>query len=288
MRIIDTPLYLYGNLECPSPNDGALFHFTKFESLLKILETMTLRSSSLSKMNDLNEANIDDLDWEDEFLRMIEVEKYIKEKCSVICFTKNYKTGPICQEGSNHPALWAHYAQDSNGACIVLDKHVLLGLNRRSLNGVFHRTGVVRYCHRCAPSDSVMERKGSSVSEFVRNNYKELFFKKHNDWKYEKEVRFFVESPEVYLNIKGAIKYIILGERLSDNDEHLLRLIRQIITPGTLSYHYLVPGSFAEMKPSPYGYFTGSAAHLIERVMGKISILSKDYIDWERSQFRRG
>ena len=72
-------------MECPSPNDGALFHFTKFENLMKILETMSLRTSSLSKMNDLNEANIDELDWGDEFLRMIEAERYIKEKCSVIC-----------------------------------------------------------------------------------------------------------------------------------------------------------------------------------------------------------
>lgn len=274
-------------MECPSPNDGALFHFTKFENLMKILETMSLRTSSLSKMNDLNEANIDELDWGDEFLRMIEAETYIKEKCSVICFTKNYKRGPICQEGSNHPAMWAHYAQDSNGVCIVLDKHVLLNLNRRSLNGVFHKTGIVRYCHRCAPSESVMERKGANVSEFVRNNYKELFFKKHNDWKYEKEVRFFVESPEVYLNIKGAIKYIILGERLCKNEEHLQRLITQVITPGTLSYHYLVPYSFAEMKTSPYGYYTGAAAYIIERFMGEISNLSKEYIDWVKTQFRR-
>lgn len=66
--MINTPLYLYGNTELPSPNDGAMFHYTKFESFLKILETMTLRSSCRGEMNDLNEANIDSLDWNTDYL----------------------------------------------------------------------------------------------------------------------------------------------------------------------------------------------------------------------------
>ena len=61
--MIITSLYLYGNAEPPSPNDGAMSHYTKFESSLKILKTMTLRSSPISKQNDLNEANIGSLDW---------------------------------------------------------------------------------------------------------------------------------------------------------------------------------------------------------------------------------
>lgn len=277
--MIEHPVFL-SNTELISPNDGSLYHYTRFDSFLKIIEGMTLRSSALCKMNDLNEANIDDLDWSVDFLKMIEAEKYVKEKCSVISFTMNYKTGPICQFGSIHPAMWAHYADDSNGVCIVLDKHLLIELNRTVLKGIFHRLETVKYRHRCSPNDEVIQELGANASEFVQKNYKELFFIKHTDWKSEKEVRLFIESPEVFLNIKGAIKFIILGKRLSNNEECLQKLIEQMITPGTRSYRYFVPLSFAEMLPSPYGYFMGQADYLIERLLGKRSSLAREYLDW--------
>ena len=143
--MIENPTYLYGSYELQSPNDGALFHYTKLESFLKIIGTMTLRSSPLCKMNDLNEANIDSLDWDTDFLMMIQAQKYVKEQCSIISFTKNYMTGPICEEGSNHPALWAHYAEDSNGVCIVLDKEELLEINKMQLSKLFYNSTLKRY-----------------------------------------------------------------------------------------------------------------------------------------------
>lgn len=281
--MIGNPVYLYGSYEMQSPKDGALFHYTKFESFLKIVETMTLRSTPLCKMNDLNEANLDSLDWNADFMMMFKAEKYVKENCSVICFTKNYMTGQICEEGSNHPALWAHYADDSNGVCMVLDKESLLEINKKKLSKLFYKFGSVDYNIHCAPNEKIMERSYKDVQDFVRTNYKELFFKKHTDWKYEREERFFVETPEVYLNIKGAIKYIILGGRLKNNEESLHKIIKQMITPGTLSYKYFHLHSFAEMLPAINGYLTVDAAPVIDlevQSMVKDSALAADWIKW--------
>lgn len=61
--MIENPAYLYGSYQTPSIDDGALFHFTNFESFIKIMETMTLRSSPLCQMNDLNEACLACVDW---------------------------------------------------------------------------------------------------------------------------------------------------------------------------------------------------------------------------------
>ena len=55
--MIDNPLYLSGITELPEVDDGALFHYTKFDSFIEIIKSMTLKSSPLSKMNDLNEAS---------------------------------------------------------------------------------------------------------------------------------------------------------------------------------------------------------------------------------------
>lgn len=169
--MIENPVYLYGNYEMQSPNDGALFHYTKLKNFLDIIKTMTLRSSTLCKMNDLNEANLDGLDWSVDFMMMTKAEKYAREKCSVISFTKNYMTGPICEEGSNHPALWAHYAEDSNGICIVLDKESLLEINEQQLSKLFYKLEPVEYSLHCAPDDKIIQKDYKGVEDFVQSNY---------------------------------------------------------------------------------------------------------------------
>lgn len=287
--MIDTPFYPYGIVESPAPDDGALFHYTKFESLLKILETMTLRSSPLCKMNDLNEANINSLDWNQDFMLMFKAEKYVKEQCSIISFSKNYLTGPICQEGSNHPAMWAHYAEDSKGVCIVLDKDTLLENNNKQLAKLFYKIEPVSYTLHNAPKHGIEYETYTNISDFVRKNYKELFYKKHVDWSYEDEIRFFVESSEIYLNIKGAIKYIVLGGRLRFDETQIERLIEQMVTPGKKAYRYFNMHSFAEMMPTINGYLTVDGAPTIYRQLQKMekkSPLAKEYLKWHNSNYR--
>lgn len=281
--MIDTPLYLYGNAELPSPDDGALFHYTKSENLLKILETMTLRSTPLCKMNDLNEANIDSLNWNQDYMLMIKTKKYVKEQCSIISFSRNYMAGPICEEGSNHPAMWAHYAEDSKGVCLVLDKQSLIANNQQQLASLFYQMEPITYSLHNAPEEGIENQSYSSVSDFIRKNYKELFFKKHVDWSYEDEIRFFVELPEIYLDIKGAIKHIVLGGRLRIDEARIERLIEQIITPGKKSYRYFNMHSFAEIMPTINGYLTDDGSQTIYMQLQKMankSVLAKEYLKW--------
>ena len=51
MLLTELPVYLYHNAELPHRGDGALFHYTKMESFLKILDDMTLLPSSFGKLN---------------------------------------------------------------------------------------------------------------------------------------------------------------------------------------------------------------------------------------------
>ena len=141
--------------------------------------------------------------------------------------------------------MWAHYADDSNGVCIVLDKRILDSLNQKKLKGIFHKNQGVSYSLDCSINEETLNKPYSSAKEFVRMNYKEVFFKKHKDWSRESEARFLVELPEFYLDINGAIKYIVLGSRLKDDEHKVLTLLDMMITPGTTAYHYLTPYSFA-------------------------------------------
>lgn len=257
------PLYLYGSYEVPEVGDGALFHYTKFKGLLAILETMTLRSSPLSRMNDLNEADLSGLNWNRDFLFMNNAQSYVRNKCSVISFSQNYEYDSVCHEGSNHPALWAHYAQDSEGACIVLDKNALIDVNQDHLGNLFYRLEDVKYTCDHNPRLGVMDEKYADISEFIHANYRKIFFKKYIDWSNEDEVRFLIESPECFLNIMGAIKYIVLGKRLVDDVSKMQELLKHICNPSYKCFKYFNPHSFACMSNSQGGYFTGDASHHI-------------------------
>ena len=281
--MIENPIYLYGSYQTPSIDDGALFHFTKFESFIKILETMTLLTSPLACMNDLNEAYLACVDWSKDFLFYKNAESYIKDSCSIVSFTRNYMTDGGCQEGSNHPAMWAHYGENSNGVCIVFDQDSLIENNKELLAGFFYKLEDINYHIDCTPDESIAKITYSDLSEFISNNYKELFFKKHIDWAYEKETRFFVEAPLLSLNIKGAIKYIVLGARVSTCKEKLDRIIELMLSSDASGYHYLNLHSFAQMLPAGNGYLTVGASPIIfqrMREMASTSISVKSYLDW--------
>ena len=68
------PAYLYHNAELPERGDGALFHYTKFESFLKILEDLTLLPSSFGKLNDMNEGNVSNMNMNENFMVMYNAE----------------------------------------------------------------------------------------------------------------------------------------------------------------------------------------------------------------------
>lgn len=184
------PCYLYGINSIPQVGDGSLFHYTKFESFLKILESMSLRSSPLCRMNDLNEADLSGIDWSRNFLVIYEAQNYIRTQCSVISFSQNYEIDSLCREGANHPAMWAHYAENSEGVCIVLDKDALIENNSDRFKEVFYKLEEVQYTSDHSPQIELNPGEYLSVSDIVRKHYKELFFKKDLDWKNEGEVRF--------------------------------------------------------------------------------------------------
>lgn len=61
------PMYLYYNNELPFRGDGALFHFTSWENFQLIINDLSLLPSSFGNLNDLNEANINNMNMNDNF-----------------------------------------------------------------------------------------------------------------------------------------------------------------------------------------------------------------------------
>lgn len=80
----------YNNGQIPRIDDGFLYHFTTADSLMKIVENMTLKLSSFTFLNDLNE---DELSCESSGgMDAIHIRNYIKQHCRLICFTQNFES----------------------------------------------------------------------------------------------------------------------------------------------------------------------------------------------------
>ena len=96
-------VYFYDSY-APSLEDGILYHFTSADSFFKILETMTLKSSDFGKLNDLNEGNLRNGNMTNACLD-ISVNKALREKGALLCFTENYAHDDLVFTGINHPRM---------------------------------------------------------------------------------------------------------------------------------------------------------------------------------------
>ena len=282
MLLTKLPAYLYWHEELPHKGDGALFHYTNLESFKKILEDLTLLPSSFERLNDMNEGNVHYMNLSQNFMVMYNTDKYIKEKCRIICFSQNYDIKGFGQEGTNHPAMWAHYADNSNGVCIVIDKEAFISKNKDIFENHFYKFEDVEYNFFNTPDDEKIDFEAETKQEFIKKNWKSLFFLKHKDWENEDEHRLFIMGYDGKLSIDGCIKYIVLGRKLFLDNIRIKDLLDIIVNPSSICYHKFTPHSFATMCYNSHGYDTMDiASKILSVVMSNISDPPYlDYVEW--------
>lgn len=257
------PAYLYWHEEVPRKGDGALFHYTKFDKFKLIMKDLTLLPSSFESLNDMNEGNVHNMNLSQNFMLMYNTDKYIKEKCRIICFSQNYDVNGFGQEGTNHPAMWAHYADNSNGVCIVIDKEAFIAKNKNILEKHFYKFEDVEYSLFNTLNDEQIDFKAETPEEFIMKNWQALFFLKHKDWENEDEHRLFIMDYEGKLSFDGCIKYIVLGRKLFLDNIRIKELLDIIVNPSSICYHKFTPHSFATMCYNSHGYDTMDIASKI-------------------------
>ena len=246
------------------------------------MSDLSLLPSSFGNLNDLNEANINNMNMNENFMVMYDAERYIKERCRLLCFTQNYEINGIGQEGTNHPAMWAHYANNSDGVCIVIDKEKFIKINRQILDTHYHKFEDVSYNIVNTPVDEEINYKVDKPEEFIKNNWKGLFFLKHKDWENEDEHRLFIMDYEGKLSIDGCIKYIVLGRKVFLDRDKMKSIMDMVVDPSDSCYHRFIPHSFATISYNSSGYFTHEiSGHIMQIVMAnRYDERYADYYRW--------
>jgi len=281
MLLTELPAYLYHHEELPQRGDGALFHFTKWDNLKYIMNDLTLLPSSFGKLNDMNEGNVNNMNMNENFIVMYNAEKYINERCRLLCFTQNYDIQGYGQEGTNHPAMWAHYADNSNGVCIVIDKETFIKKNQAIFDAYFHQFEDVEYSIFNTPSEEEINYDAKTPEEFIMNNWKGLFFLKHKDWENEDEHRLFIMDYDGRFSIDECIKYMVLGREIFLNDAKIKEIMDRVVESTSACYRKFVPHSFATTCYNNHGYFTFEIAFKIMQVV-ESNLSDERYADYLR------
>lgn len=228
----------------------ALFHYTKASIAIEnILHTKKFKLSILNDANDPREYK----DWllnmsvEDPSNANISrdllhkahnvVNRISKYECRVMCFCTNNKPTLIlsdgnsvedkyvCSKGWNKSRMWSQYGQAYYGICIVLSKSALeiaLGAIKPQIR--YYRASDIHYSQHGKITITLngdMFQKGGEeyLYNHIIENFEELFFRKHIDYRDEAEFRVVMLDPDKkleYLDVSSLIKCVIVGDRTPD------------------------------------------------------------------------
>lgn len=161
-----------------------LFHYTKFDSALKIIATNSIRFGDFCNMNDIAEVKR-------EVYGMIPPEAIEKEleKYRSISLTLDNPS----RRGFSIDPLWGHYAQNGNGVCLVFDR----GKMKQDIDTQFGgrvKVSPIKYLQEYTNAIFTEGDTREDVEKHIKTYIDEIFFTKSIDWAYENELRILIKD----------------------------------------------------------------------------------------------
>lgn len=199
-----------------------LYHFTRFDTALMILESNCLRFGRLDNMNDIHEndkivfvdANNQQINkFPSAMLDSLHDEIY---KYRQISLTAEGEPGD--KLGFDLHQMWGLYADKGEGVCLVFDKNELA-----KWFDVGMRQERVSYDDTIESFYISFSNDPHKVCDEVRDHINGIFYHKRKEWEHEQEFRLLKRCPvttkEEYLWYGKALKFIILSSKLRNIDE---------------------------------------------------------------------
>jgi len=208
-------------------NGGLLFHYTKFESALKIITTKRLLFGDFSKMNDISES------YREVYNELAEDEL---RKYQSLSFTIDKRDKRAFEIDS----LWGYYAEKGNGVCLAFDKKRIIK-EFNNING-FHRRGKIHYLRNFTNAIFLNAKTKGEVIKEIEAKYEDIFFTKSLDWTKENEYRLLTKNETFtpsFLNIDDALVAVILCLPLENEveDSYEYNLLKKLTDVPILHYH---------------------------------------------------
>lgn len=236
-------------------NDSLLYHYTSLESACKILESNSLRLSNLLNVNDPLEfcrPKAFGFNEDDENIGkiMAELNQSLTERENTIrllCFCQDFfcsqedwnneksqnKAANFLHKGWARNRMWAQYANNHKGVCLVFDKNEFTKAFEKSkdknpaikiLNSKkIDYTNYLDEVQSELTDEINVKNKGNDYSHYFLDEERlKYLFIKCEDYRDENEYRFVMvnsslKSPadEFYVDFETSLKGIIYGQRFS-------------------------------------------------------------------------
>lgn len=234
---------------CPG---NLLFHCTSSKALFKILETVTFRGGIIVKQNDLRESHL----YEQFRFNSAQIYNIIKNYCFSFSFSQNFlgEGSNIPIYGYKKPRMWAQYADNSQGACLIFDKAKFSKAIRELSSDYYIFEKSIKY--RYSLDDFLAIKDSENAMDFIINNQDSLFFIKHSDWRDEDEYKYIAISKNTYfkevpyVKITECLMGIIMGPRFS-SDKQLIDLINKNNLANRVNL-YVTIGKYGNITALPY------------------------------------
>ena len=211
----------YSNMREEFKSINKLYHFTKFDTAIKILGSHNLKFGRLHDMNDIHEndklsyVNLQGntiQSFQSEILEVIDVEIAKFRQISLTIDDEEPK-----KFGFDLHQMWGLYADKGQGVCLVFDKDILCS----KLDGIV-RHGTVSY-DKIVESFYIANHNDCQIIQHdMQNQVEKLLFHKRKEWEHEQEYRLIKYCPylkkEEYLDYGDALKFIILNSVIESVD----------------------------------------------------------------------
>jgi hypothetical protein len=242
-----------------------LYHYTDISKAMKILYYETLQFSPITNTNDIFEQKpkllFEENIYDDSELLKAEkrIENYFQEnrkRIKILCFsqdnqkdsansllTKDMQLANVIGRGFALPRMWAQYADDNEGICLIINKEKLI--SKLQNEGFIFTSKKVDY----SPSYSAFKINAQEITklskkidnnttdviaDLIRTNSKYVrynYFYKLKDWSTENEFRILiltngdddksVKIPKIFDFIEG----IVIGNNTNEENSYIIKKI---------------------------------------------------------------
>ena len=213
-----------------------LYHYTSFDSFVKIWLSKSLRFSSVSSVNDIQEKVIKAsiVNNYPERIRLAESFIAIRKSYKQVSFTMDYDS---YLKGCMSPMMWGLYADKTKGVCIELDyNRIHFPLN--SLKGMVKYKAILNMFNGISPD----VKTENDLNRFILKHQKELFFIKNKCWSGENEYRVLSKDDD-YLNIENAISAVYLATENSPELNFVRKIVNGIIPIKIFTHTFALDNS---------------------------------------------
>lgn len=178
-----------------------LYHYTSFDSFVKIWLSKQLRYSLVTNVNDILEIDSTASVPHPNQMAVIYAYHDIRQKYKQISFTMDFDS---YMKGSMSPMMWGHYADKRKGVCIEIDYEKLNLPNHCYAAPVKYRT-VLNKSRFIDPGVLTIKQ----IHKFIKKYKSDIFFTKQKCWSGENEYRV-ISAEDDYLDISNAITAVYL------------------------------------------------------------------------------